>query len=114
MLSVNEQFQPNLLPFRPNLLPFRPNLLPITFLSLKNKGFQRPELIELLEQERATPVFLKILGWFSRLNHPHRQNERSQSLRKWGEHQQPSFDLTVEASKKSTKHFPKDFENEDR
>jgi hypothetical protein len=49
--------RPNKLPLRPNKLPLRPNKLPLTFLSLKNKGFQRPELIELLEQERATPVF---------------------------------------------------------
>ena len=57
MLPVNEQNSPDLLPFSPDLLPFSPDLLLITFLSLINKGFQRPELIELIEQERADPKF---------------------------------------------------------
>jgi hypothetical protein len=35
---------------------------PITFLSLINKGFQRPELIELIEQEGATRFFNKYEG----------------------------------------------------
>ena len=57
MLLVKEQFSPDLLPFSPDLLPFSPDLLPLTFLSLINKGFQRPELIELIEQEGATRFF---------------------------------------------------------
>jgi hypothetical protein len=35
---------------------------PITFLSPINKGFQRPELIELIEQERRYALFGKDLG----------------------------------------------------
>ena len=41
-------------------LPFALDSLPLTFLSLINKGFQRPELIELIEQEGATRFFEKI------------------------------------------------------
>ena len=36
----------------------------LTFLSLINKGFHRPELIELIEQERRYALFDKDLGWF--------------------------------------------------
>jgi hypothetical protein len=42
----------------------RPNTKPITFLSLINKGFQRAELIELIEQEGATRFFVKIWEGF--------------------------------------------------
>jgi hypothetical protein len=42
----------------------RPKTTLITFLSLINKGFQRPELIELIEQERRYALFGKNLGWF--------------------------------------------------
>ena len=49
-LPVNKQFIGD-------LLPFAGDLLLITFLSLINKGFQRPELIELIEQEGAVRFF---------------------------------------------------------
>jgi hypothetical protein len=42
----------------------RPKTTLITFLSFINKGLQRPELIELIEQEGATRFFVKIWKLF--------------------------------------------------
>jgi hypothetical protein len=61
-MPVNKLFNPNFMPFSPNFMPFSPNFMPLTFLSLINKGFQRPELIELIEQERRYAFFGKNLG----------------------------------------------------
>ena len=56
-LPVNKQYALDSLPFALDSLPFALDSLPLTFLSLINKGFQRPELIELIEQEGATRFF---------------------------------------------------------
>jgi hypothetical protein len=50
---------PDLCSVGPDLCSVGPDLCSITFLSLINKGFQRPELLELIEQEGATRFFGK-------------------------------------------------------
>ena len=53
--------------FSPHIPLPSPHIPLPTFLSLKNKGFQRHELIELYEQEGAARFFVEILGGFWRL-----------------------------------------------
>jgi hypothetical protein len=59
-LPVNKQYALDSLPFALDSLPFALDSLLITFLSLTNKGSQRPELLELIEQEGAARFFGKI------------------------------------------------------
>jgi hypothetical protein len=51
---VNAQFSPHTAHLSPHTAHLSPHTAHLTFLSLINKGFQRPELIELIEQEGAT------------------------------------------------------------
>ena len=72
---VNGQIRPDLWLLRPDLWLLRPDLWPITFLSLKNKAFQRPELIEHLEQERRC-AFLNFFWCFLVIVEPFQPNFR--------------------------------------